>query len=98
MEWKRNGGQDSSLMAGRRRGVGAAAARRRGFTGGSAEADMHSLARESRTMGKGLAYGPAAATPVGAAFLLGLSQDDRLGWACNDGPVITRRTQSNNMM
>jgi hypothetical protein len=58
-------------MAGQRRGVGAAAARRRGFAGGSAEADMHSLAQESRTTGEGLAYEPAAATPVSAAFLLG---------------------------
>nr|BAC83374.1 hypothetical protein [Oryza sativa Japonica Group]BAD31157.1 hypothetical protein [Oryza sativa Japonica Group] len=64
MEWKRNGGRDSSLMAGRRRGVGAAAARRRGFAGGSAEADMHSLARESRTMGEDLAFRPAAVTPT----------------------------------
>uniref|UniRef100_A0A0D3GQ15 Uncharacterized protein n=1 Tax=Oryza barthii TaxID=65489 RepID=A0A0D3GQ15_9ORYZ len=37
-----------------------------GLAGGFAEADMHSLARESITMGEGLAFGPATAMPVGA--------------------------------
>uniref|UniRef100_A0A0E0M0Q8 Uncharacterized protein n=1 Tax=Oryza punctata TaxID=4537 RepID=A0A0E0M0Q8_ORYPU len=32
---------------------------------------MHSLVRESTTTGEGLAFGPAIATPAGAAFLLG---------------------------
>uniref|UniRef100_A0A0E0JY65 Rx N-terminal domain-containing protein n=1 Tax=Oryza punctata TaxID=4537 RepID=A0A0E0JY65_ORYPU len=45
--------------------------RQQGFAGGSAESDMHSLARESRTTGEGLAFGPAMATPVGVTFLLG---------------------------
>uniref|UniRef100_A0A0E0A6I5 Uncharacterized protein n=1 Tax=Oryza glumipatula TaxID=40148 RepID=A0A0E0A6I5_9ORYZ len=70
MEMKRNGGRDSSFMADRRRGVGAVAARRRGFVGGSARSDMHSLERESRT-GESLAFGLATATPAGAVFPLG---------------------------
>ncbi|EEE67021.1 hypothetical protein OsJ_23953 [Oryza sativa Japonica Group] len=37
-----------------------------GLAGGFAEADMHSLARESITMGEGLAFGPAMAMTVGA--------------------------------
>uniref|UniRef100_A0A0D3HMX3 Uncharacterized protein n=1 Tax=Oryza barthii TaxID=65489 RepID=A0A0D3HMX3_9ORYZ len=68
-EMKR-GGRDSSLMAGRRRGVGAVAVRRRGLVGGFAGSDMHSLAPESRT-GESLAFGLAMATPAGAVFPLG---------------------------
>uniref|UniRef100_A0A0E0JN45 Uncharacterized protein n=1 Tax=Oryza punctata TaxID=4537 RepID=A0A0E0JN45_ORYPU len=52
-------------------GVDAVAARRRGLDGGSAEFDMHSLARESITTGEGLSFRLATATPVGVVFPLG---------------------------
>lgn len=44
------------------------AAYRRGLAGGSAESGMHSLVRESRTTGEGLAFGPAMAMPTGVVF------------------------------
>uniref|UniRef100_A0A0E0L3I2 Uncharacterized protein n=1 Tax=Oryza punctata TaxID=4537 RepID=A0A0E0L3I2_ORYPU len=62
MELKCDGGRESSLVAGRWRGIGGEATCRRGLAGGSAESDMHSLARESRTTGEGLAFGPAMAS------------------------------------
>ena len=44
------------------------AAHRRGLAGGSAESGMHSLVRESRTTGEGLAFGPAMAMPTGGGL------------------------------
>lgn len=41
---------------------------RRGLAGGSAESGMHSLVRECRTTGEGLAFGPAMAMPTGIVF------------------------------
>uniref|UniRef100_A0A0D9YBA5 Uncharacterized protein n=1 Tax=Oryza glumipatula TaxID=40148 RepID=A0A0D9YBA5_9ORYZ len=71
MESKHTEGRDSTLMVGRRRGVGAVAACRRGLAGGTVEPDMYALVRESRNSGESPASGPAMVTPAGAAFPLG---------------------------